>query len=166
MAEKFIRERYPERFPYLWRRKKKNFSFFFAPGSRIGILSLPPSFRRGNNDNFVMRTNLGNCGIVGNSGGGAALKGDHLDIEERREKRKVMVGIYIYIYIYTYTYRLLSEIERTDLDWACSLYVSRFLDRFFRDVHRKQDLGKRFHSRTSLCHFEKRSIDKTSARRM
>lgn len=102
MAEKFIRERYPERFPYLWRRKKKNFSFFFAPGSRIGILSLPPSFRRGNNDNFVMRTNLGNCGIVGNSGGGAALKGDHLDIEERREKRKLMVGIYIYIYIYVH----------------------------------------------------------------
>lgn len=46
-----------------------------------------------------MRTNLGNCGIVGNSGGGAALKGDHLDIEEKREKRKV--GIYIYIYIRT-----------------------------------------------------------------
>lgn len=40
-----------------------------------------------------MRTNLGNCGIVGN-GGGAALKGDHLDMEGRREER-VMVGIYI-----------------------------------------------------------------------
>lgn len=66
--------------------KREKFLSSLRPGLLDPSLSTftPPSFRRGNNDNFVMRTNLGNCGIVGNGGGGAALKGDHLDIEERR----------------------------------------------------------------------------------
>lgn len=68
---------------------------------------------------------------------GAALKGDHLDIEERRKERGKRGG---YIYIYTHT--LLFEIERqTELASTFTLRepIPRSLPSF---PSRSRDRGK------------------------
>lgn len=63
---KIIHAGYPERFPYF--NRKKAWRLGRPDGSPSPRpLSFPP-FVEGNNDNFVMRTNLPNCKIVRGAG--------------------------------------------------------------------------------------------------
>lgn len=97
---------------------------------------------------------------------GAALKGDHLDIEERRKERR---GEDIYTYIHT----LLFEIERqTELASTFTLrepIPGSTISSFLLDTENTRAVPvETFLSRTSFYHFERnvKVGDLESIRRM